>query len=623
MAIRSTFSLPVPGRWTKVLLAFTLAVVALFVLSDWGWLRRPLELYLIHRSGREVRIDDLHVKLGFTLEPTIRLRGVYIENAPWAGKQPFATAGEASFTLLLQSLWRDRPVISRLVLVDARIDMERQADGLRNWRLTNPDDRSPGEVRVLTLEAHRTQIHFVNRAIDLDLVATAAPLETESARSDEGLSTQILFEGSYQGHGFSGEALSGRVLSFRESGLTFPLRGHIVSRSTRLEVDGFVTDLYDLGPMDVKVRIAGPTVSQLYPFLRIRPPDSRPYIVEAQLTQTHDVFHFAQLKGRIGGTSLTGDVIYDRSAERPLLKVALNSDAADFDDLRPLLGMQTAGRRARSSTEGTSPRRELRDTGPTNEPLFPKTAFRADALRAFDARVAATATKLAIAEFPMLEDVRLDADLSDGLLAVKSIDVRVAGGRVTGSVTLDARKEAPSALVSGEVRRIRIERLIPALSGKQRGAGAVSGRIKLSGRGNSIADMVRNSTGSFEAKLDEGRISNLADAKLARNFGKVASVFLRGDRDIAINCGALAFDVRDGIAKSRKIVLDTEQTHIEGVATVNLRDEQLDVVLTPEPKKPGLFVRRASIRLRGPLRAPALSIEDRVEQAAHTAQERC
>lgn len=617
---RPTFALPMPGRWTKVLLAFTVAIVALFLLTDWGWLRRPLERYLTDRSGREVRMDDLHINLGFTQESVVRMRGVYIENAPWAGKQPFATAGEATFTLSLLSLGGDQRVISRLVLVDAKVDMQRQADGLRNWRLRNPDDRAPGRTRVLTLEAHRTQIRFANREIDLDLLATAAPAETASAPSDASLPTRITFEGTYQKQRFSGEALTGQVLSFRESGLAFPLRGHFVSRGTRLEVDGSVTDMFDVGPMDVKLRIAGPTLSQMHPFLRIRPPDSRPYVMEARLTHTNDVFHLAQLKGKIGGTSGTGDVILDRSGERPLVKATLSSDSADFDDVRPFLGMQPAGRRARSSGEV---RRKLGDAEATNESPVPKQPLRADALKSFDARVGATAKKLAIPEFPMIEDVRVDADLTGGLLAVKSVDLRIAGGRVTASGNLDVRKESPSALVSGEVRSIRIERVISALSAKQRATGLVGARIKLSGHGDSAAAMVRNATGSFDARLEEGRISNLADAKLALNFGKVASVFLRGDRDIAINCGALAFDVRDGIAKSRKVVLDTEQTHVDGVATVNLGDQRLDALLTPEPKKPGLFTRRASIRISGSLKSPVLSIEDRVEQAARTAQGRC
>jgi uncharacterized protein involved in outer membrane biogenesis len=58
----------------------------------------------------------------------------------------------------LASIREGRPIISRLVLVDAEVDLERQADGQRNWRLTQPEYRGPGKVRVLVLEAYRSRI---------------------------------------------------------------------------------------------------------------------------------------------------------------------------------------------------------------------------------------------------------------------------------------------------------------------------------------------------------------------------------------------------------------------------------------------------------------------------------
>ena len=268
-AMKPALFLPKLGRKTKILLVFLFLVATLVALFDWNWFRHPLERYLIEKSSREIRIEDLHIKLGFTLEPAVRLRGVYIENAAWAAKRPMATVGEASFTVSLKSLWQRRPVISKLVLIDADIDMERQADGLRNWRLTRPDDKGPGRVKVLTLEAHRSKMRFVNRAIDLEFVAIAEvtgrnpgldPGSGSGVRGDQqnkGLSTRISFKGTYQGAPFSGDALTGDLLSFRESGLSFPLRGHMTSGKTRLELDGFFTDVFDLGPMDARVESPG------------------------------------------------------------------------------------------------------------------------------------------------------------------------------------------------------------------------------------------------------------------------------------------------------------------------------------------------------------------------------
>ena len=71
----------VPGRKTTLLLGVALAVALSLALFDWNWLRPSLERHLSENSGRAVNIGDLQVELGFSVEPTVRLRRVYVENA--------------------------------------------------------------------------------------------------------------------------------------------------------------------------------------------------------------------------------------------------------------------------------------------------------------------------------------------------------------------------------------------------------------------------------------------------------------------------------------------------------------------------------------------------------------
>src|SRR5688572_11239952 len=104
IAMRSSYTLPKPGRTTWILLGIAVAVAVPVALFDWNWLRGPLIAHLMERSGREIRVEHLDVDLGFSLTPTVHLRGVYVANAPWAGTQPFATAGAASFTVSLKSV---------------------------------------------------------------------------------------------------------------------------------------------------------------------------------------------------------------------------------------------------------------------------------------------------------------------------------------------------------------------------------------------------------------------------------------------------------------------------------------------------------------------------------------
>ena len=155
------FRFPKFGPTTGVFLGLVVVLGVGAALFDWNWFRHPLERYLIDRSHREVRIGDLHVDLGFSLEPTVRVRDVHIENAPWASKEPAAVVGEASFTFSLRSLWEGRPVISRLVLIDADVQLE-MARGRAEKLATEKSRRSwpgPGQGAADRTPSHKDPLH--------------------------------------------------------------------------------------------------------------------------------------------------------------------------------------------------------------------------------------------------------------------------------------------------------------------------------------------------------------------------------------------------------------------------------------------------------------------------------
>lgn len=608
------------GRTTSVLVGLLVLFAIVVALFDWNWLRHPLERYLMDRSHREVRIGDLHVDLGF--EPTVRVRDVYIENAPWADKRPTAVAGEASVTFSLKSVWERRPVISRLVLIDADVDMERQADGLRNWRLQNPEDRGPGQVKVLRLEPHRTTIRFVRRDVDLEVTAAASSSEagSEDLKPDATHPTRIAFKGEFGGTAFSGEVLTGELLTFLETGESFPLRGHASAGKSKLDADGTIADLFSPSAIDAKVRLAGPSLSKLDTFFRTSLPASRPYDFQSRFRQTKDDTSFADVEGKLGDTDIAGDISVDRSKERLMLRAALRSESAHLSDLGSLVSS------GHSSAKAATPHEEnqnaasdetgsaAKDSGPENpEPgtgkrLFPNRAFNFERLKSFDAHVTLDIKKLKAARLHALDSLRVTADLNDGVLALKPIDIGLAGGHVGGLLTFDGQQKPLSAHAKLELKDLRLEELLQRLRKGARSAGPLKGHVDLKGRGDSIAKLLASATGSMEITMEGGGISNLLDAKLGLNGGKVLRLLMTGDRAIDINSAEGAFDFDKGLGTSTAILLDTDQTHTEGTGTIDLRDETVDVLLTPHPKKPRIFSLGSSIRVYGSFRQPKYSL---------------
>ena len=160
---------PVPGSATlparpphrfralHVALAVALALVAICGAFDWNWCRPLIRHYVMSHSGRSFEFDDMKVHWRHGLDPTIEFRGLRIQNAVWAAdKAPFIEAGHLAATLSWRSIGSDKTIIRSMLVEDARIDMERRADGIRNWRLGHPEDRGPPHVRVLELDARNS-----------------------------------------------------------------------------------------------------------------------------------------------------------------------------------------------------------------------------------------------------------------------------------------------------------------------------------------------------------------------------------------------------------------------------------------------------------------------------------
>jgi hypothetical protein len=153
------------------------AAIALLVLVLQPWWLAPLVAHQLSASAhRAVRIDAMWLSLSASFQPVVHLRGVRIDNAPWADPaRPFAALASATAVFAWRSLDERRPVIALMVLRDGEVDLERRSDGLRNWRLAHPDDRGPGRVKVLAIRGERATMRVLDGPLALDFEARATP----------------------------------------------------------------------------------------------------------------------------------------------------------------------------------------------------------------------------------------------------------------------------------------------------------------------------------------------------------------------------------------------------------------------------------------------------------------
>ncbi|HEY2254910.1 MAG TPA: AsmA family protein, partial [Variovorax sp.] len=608
------------GRpWSVAAAAVLVALAAFVLIFDWNWVRPPLERYISRKTEREFRMSDLHVSLGLT--PTVRMRDVYFGNAAWSKNRAMAKIQQVEFSISLRDL-PEKYLITRVALTHPEFVFERQPDNRKNWILSDPNDTRPSKLRISTLSVDDGQLRYIDHGAPFEIEVQASTFDPASqdkvkdakAKPENSrYTTRYVFKGTYHGAGFSGQALTGEVLSFQESGVPFPLKGDLDAGTTKVAVEGTIADAANISAIDAQLRIEGQTLANLYPFLLLPLPASPPYRLQGHLVLEGKHFRMDDLAGKIGSTDITGKGEYVQKEPRPLLSADLHSKLLNMADLGPLVGVQTkqSGGKPAISQAQTANRPAAKATQQTVDPdhLLPAGSFEGSRLQKIDADVTLVATKLEVPQALPLESLNASLHLHDAILKLAPLDFGFAGGTIASQVTLDARQPTLKSQVRIDLQGVRLDQLMPGSKTIAKGAGQVGAALQLDGSGNSIADAAAVANGRVALTVANGRISNLLDAASGLNGGKVLELLAGGDHDIRVNCGGIAFDVKDGRGTSKLFVIDTEQTQILGSGWFDLAHQRFDMTVAPKPKDVGLLSLRTPVRVYGSFKRPDYQIE--------------
>jgi len=189
------------------------------------------------------------------------------------------------------------------------------------------------------------------------------------------------------------------------------------------------------------------------------------------------------------------------------------------------------------------------------------------------------------------------------VLRVRPLDVGLAGGRVHGDITLDARRDLIAAVADLRASGVELPQLFPRL--KATSVGLIGGEATIEGRGNSVAQMLATADGEVATVMGTGRVSNLLLELAGLDIAESLKYLLGKDRSVRLRCAYADFEVDDGVARTRSIVFDTTDTVILGKGSMSLRNEELDLVLRPRPKDLSPISLRVPLEVRGTFKDPS------------------
>jgi hypothetical protein len=606
---------PVPARrrsvWPKagaVLLAVLVLIVLVLAFFPWDMLRGPVNRYVSEKTGRKFEITrHLDIELGWRTA-TVKLDGVEFANPAWARDPYLLRADRAEFDLRLWPLFARSVVIPRLALVSPQLGLQMEEDGRRTWAL-GKDTSDTGTVPMIGLvQVDHGGLDFLATHLGIDL---QVDFSFDSRRGALPLDYRI--KGRYKRQPLSAEGRTGNVLQLNAAGQPpFPIEIDAAAGHTRLKASGAVAELASLDGIDARFELKGQNLGDLYGLLGVALPQTSPYALGGELRKHAGLWGVQALKGKLGLSDIGGEMQFDASGRLPHLSGNLRSRVMDMDDLGPLIGLPPTERSAHA-IEGVAPPPTItqakRTAGDPGRKVLPTAILDFERLRAMNADVKYTADRIQNVRGIPLDKGSVQVKLKDGVLTLDPLDLGIASGRLAGSIRIDATMNPADIRAALEVRALQLNRLIPKVETLKTSFGKLDGRINLSGRGNSIAGWLGHASGDVAAITGRGEFSNLLLEFMGLDGGEIIKFLLRGDRNVVLRCGAVAFDVDKGAMKGRSLVFDTTDTVFNAGGTANLRDETLDFVIHAQPKDKSILSLRSPLVVRGSFASPKAGVE--------------
>jgi uncharacterized protein involved in outer membrane biogenesis len=199
--------------------------------------------------------------------------------------------------------------------------------------------------------------------------------------------------------------------------------------------------------------------------------------------------------------------------------------------------------------------------------------------------------------------------VSNGVLTLAPLDFWVAGGHLVSNIEMDGR--APRILTRADIAAtgLRLGKLFPASTLAAADTGAINGRAKLHGSGNSVSQMMAGANGEAALVMDGGSEGELTVRLANLDVANSLLLLVGGDKQIPIRCAVANFKAEKGIFTVKDLVLDTTKVNIVGEGNVNFIDESLHLRLLSRAKGFSLVTLRGPIAVTGSFQSPSVRPE--------------
>ncbi len=527
--------------------------------------------------------------------PHIRAQDITLGNADWTRTGPtMAQLRQIDATINPLALFTKTISIRTLILDEGMLVLEKSKDDKNNWTFAKEEeDRSSAwQFAVRSLVIKKGNVRYVDPAKKADATAR---IDT-----DPDGSVNFKLDGTFNDEAVSGGGKAGGLLTLMDRNVEYPVQAMLKVGETTITADGSLTDPTHPSALDIKLKILGASMADLFPLSGLVLPETPKFSTEGRVIGTFgrgDVrVRYEKFKGKVGESDIGGTLEYLHRKPRPLLRGEVVSGYLRLKDLRAVIG----------ADENTNKKSELAKIPPGK--VLPVSPFKTDRWSTMDVQVQFSAKKIAREVLP-IDHLETKVTMDKGLLSFAPLNFGIAGGKLAIELNINGRGNTAKARMKVSTRGLRLKELFPAVESMHASIGQVHGDAELSAAGNSIAALLASANGEVKSLVSQGSISKFILEAAGLNIASAVMAKLFGDHQVPLNCMAADFGVTDGVMHTRTFILDTTDATIAVDGDIDFAEERLNLTLRPESKGIRVISLRSPLYVSGTFKKPDVGVD--------------
>jgi uncharacterized protein involved in outer membrane biogenesis len=171
---------------------------------------------------------------------------------------------------------------------------------------------------------------------------------------------------------------------------------------------------------------------------------------------------------------------------------------------------------------------------------------------------------------------------------------------MSASVHIDPGETQTVLKLDAAVQDVELSALIRGVDRLKGVSGKFDGKLSLEAAGDDTGKLMESAAGRMVMFLADGSMPDKLATRVAGDVFTALFADFDDDDTTDIHCAIVDFDVKDGIARSRKMIMDTGAFNLYGEGEIRLDDQRVDIELVPHAKDFSLISMRLPLRIHGP-----------------------